>query len=148
MKSFSFAALLLAACGLFVSPVAAGDGAANWTTDYAAALATAKAENKRVVLFFTGSDWCGWCKRLQAEVLTKPEFAAYANESLVLVELDFPNRKKLPAALTAQNEKLLDKFKVEGFPTLVVLNNAGKKIGEIGYQAGGPVPFVEALKQM
>jgi protein disulfide-isomerase len=149
MKSLSSAVLLLATGVLWLSPVIAAETThVNWTTDYAAALEQAKAQNKHVFLFFTGSDWCSWCKKLRAEVLTKPEFAAYASANLILVELDFPQRKKLPASLVAQNEKLMEQYKIEGFPTAIVLDSAGQKVGEIGYQPGGPGPFIAALQKM
>ncbi|MEQ1842298.1 MAG: thioredoxin family protein [Verrucomicrobiales bacterium] len=122
--------------------------AGNWTTDYKAALQQAKAENRHVFLFFTGSDWCGWCMRLQKEILTKPEFTAYAGEKLVLVELDFPHRRPIAPALKAQNQELARKFGIQGYPTVIVLNSAGKKVAEMGYQEGGPKPFVGALKKL
>src|SRR5258708_33083688 len=80
-----------------------GVRAANWMTDLPSAQATAKAENKVVLLNFTGSDWCGWCIRLRSEVFSQPEFDAYSNDHLVLVEADFPRRKALPADLQQPN---------------------------------------------
>ncbi|MEO7597763.1 MAG: thioredoxin family protein [Opitutus sp.] len=121
---------------------------ATWTTDYQAALAQAKTQNRHVMLFFTGSDWCGWCKKLNKEILTTTEFSKFAAEKLILVELDFPRSKAQPAAVKAQNAKLQEKFKIEGYPTVIVLDSAGKKVGELGYQEGGPQPFVEALSKM
>jgi len=117
-----------------------------WQTDYAAALAQAKAEKRHVFLFFTGSDWCGWCKRLNKEILSTPEFAEYSKEKLILVELDFPKKRKLPATVKAQNAKLADKFKIEGYPTVIVLDSSGTKVGDLGYQEGGPGPFIARLK--
>ena len=61
-----------------------------WQTDYAAALALAKKQNRKTFLFFTGSDWCTWCARLDREVLSTPDFKRFASENLVLVKLDFP----------------------------------------------------------
>ena len=58
------------------------------------------------MLFFTGSDWCGWCIRLQKEVFFKPEFKKWANKNVVLVELDFPKRTKLDEKTLRQNRKL------------------------------------------
>lgn len=122
--------------------------ALTWSTDYKAALAQAKAGNRNVMLFFTGSDWCSWCKKLNKEILSTPEFSKYAAEKLVLVELDFPRSKAQPAAVKAQNAKLQDQFKIEGYPTVIVLNGDGKKVGELGYQEGGPQPFIDALSKM
>lgn len=119
-----------------------------WNTNYAVALAQAKEQNRHVFLFFTGSDWCGWCKRLNAEILTTPEFQKFANEKLVLVELDFPHNKSQAATTKVQNEKLAQQFGIRGYPTVVVLNSRGKQIGQLGYQDGGPKPFIEDLKSL
>lgn len=119
-----------------------------WTTDYRAAITTAKEQNRRIFAFFTGSDWCGWCMRLQKEILTTPEFARYASENLVLLELDFPRSKSQPAALKKQNETLAARFQIQGFPSVMVLDANGKTVGQLGYQEGGPAPFVKRLKSL
>ena len=118
-----------------------------WTTNYAAALAQGKATNKKVFLFFTGSDWCGWCKRLDREILSTREFTTYAGKNLILVKLDFPRSFQLPAAVTAQNEQLSQLYQVGGFPTIIVLDGKGRLAGRMGYQSGGPGPFIEALNK-
>ena len=122
--------------------------ATGWTTDYKAALEQAKADDRRVFLFFTGSDWCSWCKRLNREILSTPEFQKFAGEKLVLVELDFPKSKAQPAPVKEQNAKLAQQFKIEGYPTVIVLDSSGKKVGELGYQEGGAVPFIKAISKM
>lgn len=110
-----------------------------WQTDLAKAQAQAKAENKRVLINFTGSDWCGFCVKLHKEVFATPEFQSFAQKNLVLVEADFPRKKTLPPALKAANDKLKDEHKIRGFPTLVILDSQGKKLGEVvGYGGGGP----------
>lgn len=121
---------------------------ASWSSDFRGALERAKAEKRHVFLFFTGSDWCGWCMRLQKEILTTREFASFAGEKLVLVELDFPKGKPIPDAVKAQNNNLARRFRIEGFPTVIVLDSEGKLVGKLGYQAGGPGPFIERLRQM
>ncbi len=109
-----------------------------WHTDLPKALATAKAENKKVLVNFTGSDWCGFCIKLQKEVFTKPEFQEYAKKNLVLVEADFPHNKKLPAEVKAANEKLKKEHQVKGYPTLVLLDSKGATLGKmVGYGGGG-----------
>ncbi len=122
-----------------------------WHTDMNKASEIALKEKKTLLLFFTGSDWCGWCIRLQNEVLKKPEFAKWANKNAVLVELDFPRRKQLPAELAEQNQKLMNMFNVRGFPTLwFTVPKKGKDnkvelsgIGSQGYVAGGPEKWLE-----
>jgi protein disulfide-isomerase len=121
---------------------------AAWTTDYADALKQAKEQNRHVFVFFTGSDWCGWCHRLKDEILSTGQFQDYAREKLILVELDFPRNKSQPAKLVEQNSRLAAQFGVRGYPTVVILNSRGKEIDSLGYQAGGPGPFIERLKRM
>ncbi len=120
----------------------------NWLTDLDAAKSKARSDNKLVLLDFTGSDWCGWCKRLNAEVFSKPEFQDYAARNLVLVELDFPRFKQQSDDVKKQNMRLASEFQIEGFPTVIVLNSAGKKVGELGYMEGGPDAFIAALEKL
>jgi thiol:disulfide interchange protein len=119
-----------------------------WLTDAAQATAQAKAEGKPVLMDFTGSDWCVWCQRLDAEVFATAEFAAYAKEHLVLLKLDFPRSKTQPEAEKQQNQALLAKYGVEGFPTIIVLDASGKKIGELGYLPGGPSAWLAELRKL
>jgi thioredoxin-related protein len=110
--------------------------AADWQTDYDKALQTAKDENKRVLLDFTGSDWCGPCIQMKQRIFSRPEFVSYAEKNLVLVEVDYPQRKKQSASLVKQNERLAKQYGIEekGFPTLVLLDPAGKIVREFsGY---------------
>src|SRR6266550_1824552 len=126
--------------GLFASLalLQAGAEELHWLTDLPKAQAKAKEEKKLVMLDFTGSDWCGWCIKLHKEVFSKPEFAEYAKKNLVLVEVDFPRAKKQSAELKKANEELQAKYKIEGYPTIIVLNGEGKKVGVTGYVEGGP----------
>jgi protein disulfide-isomerase len=119
--------------------------AAGWSDDYEKSVAKAKAEKKMVLLDFTGSDWCGWCIKLDKEVFSKPEFKSYAKDNLVLVEVDFPQGKKLSKKTEEQNEKLQKEHGVRGFPTIIVLDSEGKKLGQLGYEEGGPKNFIAKL---
>ncbi|MBS0660316.1 MAG: thioredoxin family protein [Verrucomicrobia bacterium] len=139
--------LSLALAAAFTTLTAlAGDG--SWGTDPDKGVAEAKGTNKLVLLDFTGSDWCGWCIKLNKEVFMQPEFQQYAKENLVLVELDFPRRKPQDVATKARNEALAAKYGVRGFPTIIVLNGEGKKVGELGYVKGGPSAFLAELKKI
>jgi len=120
--------------------------AEGWGDNFEKAAAQAKAENKLLLLDFTGSDWCGWCIQLNKEVFSQPEFKDYAAKNLVLMEVDFPQIKPQSDALRSQNEKLQAQYGIQGYPTIVVLNSEGKKVGELGYQPGGPKAFIEALE--
>lgn len=117
-----------------------------WTSNLEAAKAQAKKENKKILLDFTGSDWCIWCKKLDAEVFSKQEFKDYAAKRLVLVEVDFPQRSQLPAATKKQNDALQAKYRVQGFPTIVVTNATGTKVAQTGYVEGGPKAFIKSLE--
>lgn len=89
-----------------------------WYTDLIKASELSMASNKPVFAFFTGSDWCGWCKKLQKDVFAKPEFIAWANKNVILLELDFPRNKALSPELTQQNQQLQQAFQVRGYPTI------------------------------
>jgi thioredoxin-related protein len=133
------------ACGVLLQAAAAE---LNWLTDLPKAQVKAKEDKKLVMMDFTGSDWCGWCIKLNKEVFSKPEFAEYASKNLVLVEVDFPRSKKQSAELKKANAALQEKYKIEGYPTIIVLNSDGKKVGELGYQPGGPKPFIAELEKL
>ena len=123
--------------------------AEEWETDYDKALATAKAENKRVLLDFTGSDWCGWCKKLDKEILSQSQFKDYARENLVLLEVDFPRAKPQNAEVRKQNQELAQQYQVEGFPTIVVLNGDGQKRWQYdGYFPDGLAAFIGQLEKL
>ena len=119
-----------------------------WLTNYEQAQKEAQAKNRLLLMDFTGSDWCGWCIMLDKEVFSKPEFKDYASKNLVLLELDFPRTKKMPPEITAQNERLMMKYRIQGFPTVIVFDSAGKPLGALGYQAGGPQPFIAELEKL
>jgi thioredoxin-related protein len=120
-----------------------------WSTDLPAAQAQAKKDKKLVLVNFTGSDWCGWCKKLQAEVFTTKEFDTFAKNKLVLVEIDFPNQKKQSAELKKANEALQAKYKASGFPTIVALNGEGKEVWrQVGYMPGGPKAWIAKLESI
>jgi thioredoxin-related protein len=119
-----------------------------WLTDFKQAQQEAKTGSKLLLVDFTGSDWCGWCIKLNREVFSKPEFKDYATKNLVLMEVDFPRGKKLNTAMQQQNEELAQHYQIEGFPTIVVLNGVGQKVGELGYMPGGPEAFIAELEKI
>jgi len=93
-----------------------------WLTNLDEAYALSKETGKPIMANFTGSDWCGWCKRLKSAVFVKDDFKKWADDNVVLLELDFPRRKKLPDDLRQQNAGLQQAFKVRGYPTVWVFN--------------------------
>ena len=121
--------------------------APKWFTDLDEAKAVAAKENKPLLVDFTGSDWCGFCIKLHAEVFDKPEFEEFA-KNYVLVELDFPNKKPQPEAEKAKNKAIQAKFAVSGFPTILLLDaKTGEAYGrQSGYGPGtGPKAYLEKL---
>jgi thioredoxin-related protein len=109
-----------------------------WLTDFSAAKKKAREENKPLLLLFTGSDWCPYCIQWEKEAFSKTEFQEYAKKNLVLVLVDFPEKKKLPKAQLRANEGLQEKFKIEEYPTVVMLDSNAKKLGKFNYTEGGP----------
>ena len=126
-----------------------------WHTDLKEAINISMTENKPLLLFFTGSDWCGWCIRLQKEVFVKSEFKNLANKNVILVELDFPRRTIQEADIAKQNRELAQMFQVRGYPTVWFVepefseNNQInlKKLGSKGYLAGGPVSWTNSANK-
>ena len=119
---------------------------ATWTEDYTKATTQAQAENKAILLDFTGSDWCGWCMKMKKESLDTPQFNAYAKQNLVLVTVDFPRQKVLSPAVKKQNDTLNAKYHADGFPTFVLVDKTGREIWrQSGYLAGGPTAFIAAM---
>ena len=115
-----------------------------WQTDYKQALEQAAKEKKNVLLDFTGSDWCPFCVQMDKEVLNQPEFKTFAATNLILVKLDFPRRKQLPPGEKEQNERLGQRFSIEGYPTYILLDPTGKEVKrQVGYLAGGPKEFIK-----
>ncbi|MFN8325413.1 MAG: thioredoxin family protein [Flavobacteriaceae bacterium] len=126
-----------------------------WYTDMNQAMKVSKKTKKPLMLFFTGSDWCGWCIRLQKEVLKTPEFAKWSDK-VVLVELDFPRKTAQPQEIKDQNMNLQQLLGVRGYPTVwFVKATEGKdgkinleQLGSTGYVAGGPTVWLEGANQI
>ena len=127
----------------------------NWHTDLSKAVSISINEKKPIMLFFTGSDWCGWCMRLKKEVFNHEKFKIWSDEKIILVELDFPRRKKLDSNILNQNRELARIFGVSGYPTcwLVkpqILENSKVnflKLGKLGYVAGGTDKWISVAEK-
>lgn len=123
-------------------------GGINWYTNYEQAVSDAQKNNKPIVLFFTGSDWCGWCKKLDAEAFHDPQFAAAAGDKFVFVLLDFPTSGNQSAQEKAQNKALKQKYSIQGFPTLIILDSKQQQVGTTGYRPGGGKAYADHLLNM
>lgn len=116
--------------------------------NYDEALELAKNENKPVLLEFTGSDWCPPCKMMKQQTLSKDEFKTFADQNIVFVELDFPRSRQLEPGVVKQNAELQEKYSVQGYPTFILVDNAGKELGRtVGFMPGGPDAFIGWLKE-
>jgi protein disulfide-isomerase len=158
MKKLTFLVVLLMAVVL-VMPIYAEETEAveetavkatevEWLTDFAAAKKMALEKNIPILIDFSGSDWCGWCVKLDKEVFGEKSFKDYAAKELVLFMADYPRAKPQTEAVKAQNQELMKKFGVRGFPTILLIDAEGKELGRTGYQAGGPDKYVEHLKEL
>jgi thioredoxin-related protein len=125
-------------------------GGLTWYTDLAEAQAAAQKAGKPLMLFFTGSDWCYWCKKLDGEVFSKPEFKSWSDGEVIMLLVDFPRSTPLSDAQKTQNMKLQQQFAIQGYPTVVFTKVEGEKgsytlnkTGQTGYVAGGPTEWLK-----
>jgi protein disulfide-isomerase len=137
----------VAACVFLCASCARAES--GWLNDYKKAQQEATAANKFLLLDFTGSDWCGWCRKFDKEILSQPQFKDYARENLVLLEVDFPRAKPQSVELKKQNLELAQQYQIQGFPTIVVLNGDGQKLWQYdGYFPDGPDAFIAQLEKL
>ena len=147
MKTIPFTTSICAAIvALHGSAFAGGEG---WSSDYAGSMKLATESKKDMLIDFTGSDWCGWCIKLNDEVFKHDEFKTGVKDNFVLVELDFPKDKdKLSAEVKTQNDELNEKYGVQGFPTILLTDAKGRPYASTGYQPGGPEAYVTHLNEL
>jgi len=126
----------------------APSGTIQWFDDYRAGMQQAQKEHKPVFLYFTGSDWCGWCKKLDQEVLSQPDFARAVGSKFVFVKLDFPMNRSGSDASVQQNLQLKQQYGVTGFPTVVLIDAKGNFLAETGYRSGGARSYASYIEQL
>lgn len=132
-----------------ISGVSAAGGSGAWMTKFDEAKQKAVDENRPILLYFTGSDWCPPCQYLDKNVLETAAFKGFAQKSLVLVELDFPMRKQQSADLRQQNQALSKEYKIEGYPTLIVLSPEGTVLDKtMGVAHPDPDKFIRHLQSV
>lgn len=139
--------LLIIMIAMFFIPVLTAKDLV-WNENLNLALEQAKKSNKPVFIDFTGSDWCVWCQKLDGEVFSKKEFIAYAEKNLILVKIDFPKKNNQSAEQKANNKAWLEKYGIEGFPTIVLLDSKGNLVDKTGYQEGGAEKYVKHIKEL
>ena len=134
---------------LVAAPTTSSGTAIKWMTNYEEALELANKSAKPLVLFFTGSDWCGWCNKLEEEVFDEPEFVRLAGDKYVFLKLDFPLYAAQPAQLNAQNKQLQKKYDIKSYPTLVLIDARDQKqIAATGYRPGGGRQYAQHLQKL
>ena len=122
--------------------------AQEWKTDFEAAKKTATIESKTIVLVFQGSDWCAPCIKLDREIWSTDTFKTYAKEHFVMLQADFPRRKKniLSKEQSEANGKLFEVYNKNGiFPFVVILNSEGKLLGETSYKKTTPEKYIKEI---
>lgn len=138
-------AVIVAVC--LASVLSAAEEKVRWVTNMAEAQKIATAENKDLLVNFTGSDWCVWCIRLKKEVFSQTAFSAAAKD-FVLVEIDFPQKKPQSDSEKKLNRELADKYKIEGYPTVLLMNANGEVYAKTGYKPGGASKYVQQLLEL
>lgn len=137
--------IIFAAVMLIFSPAIAGE---LWTEDFAAAKKTAAKEDKDLLLNFSGSDWCGWCQKLDKEVFDHESFTPKATKEYVPVKLDFPRNAPQSDEIKKQNRALQRTYGVSGFPTILLTDADGEVYARTGYQKGGPEKYLTHLAEL
>ncbi len=125
-----------------------GTEAKGMDTDFKKALSDARASGKYIMLDFSGSDWCGWCIKLEKEVFSKDAFKDFAEKNLVCVLVDFPRKNKQTRDLKQQNRDLATKYGIRGYPTIIILSPDGELVGKSGYLRGGSRKYVLHLNEI
>ena len=138
--------LFAVAAAICVGVASATSTPAGWTDDFEAAQKQAEREGKLLLVDFSGSDWCGWCKKLDKEVFAKPEFLKGVKKDFVLVMIDSPRDKSLLSEKAAtQNPELQRKYRISGYPTVLIMDPAGEVLDKTGYRDGGAKAYVKYL---
>lgn len=143
---FICAIVTMGSCILYANNVPAN---VKWHTNYDEAVKESKSDSKPLLLYFTGSDWCGWCTKLEDEALDTAEFADSAANKFIFVKLDYPLYVNQDIAIKDQNKQLQQKFDVRCFPTIIILDpKDNQQIGITGYRPGGGKPFASHLNRL
>ena len=136
--------LLISIVMLYCTRVEATD----WETDFKKASSAAKGSGKYIMLDFSGSDWCGWCIKLEKEVFSQDAFKDFAEKNLVCVLVDFQQKKRQTREREQQNRDLATKYGIRGYPTIIILSPDGEPVGKTGYLQGGPWKYAQHLNEI
>lgn len=117
-----------------------------WLSNIDNAINIAKKKDVPVFIHFTGSDWCGWCTKLKNEVYDHDSFIQYTKDNLVMVKLDYPRDIEQTEETKTYNREMLEKYEIQGFPTVLLLDSNGTLISKTGYKPGGPDEYIKHIK--
>jgi protein disulfide-isomerase len=117
----------------------------DWYTDLEDALTAARQQDKLVMVFFAGTDWCSWCDRLILEVIETERFAGFLDDFLVPVLVDFPRSLPMSREQRDRNRQLGQEYEVRGFPTVLILDHERNEVFRTGYRRGGVTPYITHL---
>jgi len=148
LMAFCLAMFTLGTSSAFAQQAQATGSKIQWFTNYNTAVKEAAKNQKPIVLFFTGSDWCGWCKKMHQEVFSSPDFVSQVGNAFIFVDVDFPMNQQLAPEIAQQNNMLKQKFGVTGYPTVIILDSKENFIAETGYRPGGGKAYADYLKQL
>lgn len=123
----------------------ANEAPIDWMSEYEAGLQAAKSQKKPLIVYFTGSDWCPWCFKIQEEIIDNPEFIDSMKSHYVFVKVDFPKRTLLPEAVRKKNQQLREQFEVKTFPTVVLMDPEEGVISKMGYLDIGGKKYAEQI---
>ncbi len=142
--------IFIKASALWLAFAAGGlAGTPGWETDWEAAKAKAKLENKLILINLTGTDWCSWCIKLEKEVFSTQAFRDYAAANVILMEADFPRKKELSTAQKIQNETLKKLYLQGGYPTVLLLDSDGRKLSpDLGELEGGTAGYIKTISEL
>jgi thioredoxin-related protein len=133
---------------LLIWIVAAFAGENPWLDNFEKAKKESARRNVPILMNFSGSDWCIWCKRLTKEVFSQEEFLKFAEKNLVLFVADFPQYKSLPDEIAKQNSYLNNKYGITGYPSIYLVDSEGKELARTGYMKGGPKVYIQHLQDL
>lgn len=148
MKKLAVLLFLLSFISLISLDTIAKEKKLVWNDNLEKAVEIAKKQDKAILINFSGSDWCKWCKKLDTEVFSQNEFINYAKKNLVLVKIDFPQYTPQDPKVQSYNREVAQMFRVQGFPTVVVIDKNQKLAGYTGYQEGGAGNYIKYLKSV
>lgn len=118
-------------------------GRFKWNTSIKTARKAAAESKKPILMLFTGSDWCPWCVKLEKEILSKKEFKDWAADNVILYIAD---AKGGPDKLSEEGRKLMKEHDLRGFPSIIITDAEGKKLGRTGYQKMSPAEYTKHLE--